>query len=81
MPHPGSKETSALRRGGLANMDKECGKFLPRRNRILPQAASSGAWQNALPGFFSVVRDGLHGVSRAQATNPTVAQSDSACKA
>ena len=48
-------------------MDKECGrqgrprKSLPRRDRILPQAASAGdlATQNALPGFSSVVRDGL----------------------
>ena len=37
------------RRGGLANLDNGCGrlgrpgKFLPRRDRILPQAASSGA--------------------------------------
>ena len=36
-------------RGGLANLDNGCGrlgrpsKFLPRRDRILPQAASSGA--------------------------------------
>ena len=50
--------------------------FLPRRNRILPQAASSGdlASQNALPSFFSVVRDGLQGVRRAEIKNPTVAQ-------
>ena len=38
------------RRAGLANMDKECGrqgpprKFLPRRNRILPQSAFWRAW-------------------------------------
>ena len=36
-------------------------KILPWRSRILGLVASSGglATQNALPGFFSVVRDGL----------------------
>ena len=48
-PHPGGDWPLAPGGGGLANLDNGCGrlgrprKFLPRRDRILPQAASSGA--------------------------------------
>ena len=53
-PKPDTSSTRRLapcsQRGGLANMDNDCGglgrpgKFLPRRDRILPQAASSRPW-------------------------------------
>ena len=56
-----------LKKGGLANMDNDCGmqglarKFLPRCNRIPLQAAFSGglAAQNERPGFCPVTKGAL----------------------